>query len=191
MSEPQTQLAIATKTDDLLAYVKAANQGDKNALTKLRKELSGSHADALIASVGDLAYQVERAALERLGDQEGAKAAVQAKLGRMRRELGWGASSGMERLLIERVAQTWLHLQLLELADAQSFNRPPESEKYGDEKIARAERRHLNAIKTLAQVRKMALPMRIDLSGSLNVSATQSSVIEAARPSTRATATIE
>lgn len=171
MSKPQTQLA--TKSDDLFAYVKAANQGDKGALAELRKELSGNHADALIATVGDLAHQVEVAALKQLGQQEGARAVVVAKLGRMRRELGWNGCSGIERLLIERVTQTWLHLQLLELADAQAPNRPLKLDRHQDEKLARAERRHLNAIKTLAQVRKMALPLRIDLSGSLTLGASK------------------
>lgn len=121
MSDPQTQLI--SKSDDLWAHVRAANQGDKTALAALRGELSGSHAATLIATVGDLAFQVEAAALSRLGDQEGTRAVVRAKLMRMRHDLGWSDANAMERLLIERVVQTWLQLQMLELADSQSANR--------------------------------------------------------------------
>ncbi len=106
-------------------YVKAANQGDKGALALLRCELAGTLADALIESVGNLARQVETATLMRLGDQDGARAVVREKLGRMRNELGWAASNAIERLLIERVIQTWLQLHLLELHNAQANGRPP------------------------------------------------------------------
>lgn len=164
MSEPQTQLAITTKTDQLCEYVRAANHGDKTALAELRKALSGNEADALIASVGDLAYQAEAAALRQLGDQDGARAVVKEKLARMRRELAQGGATAIERMLIERVVQTWLQLQLLEMLESQTINQPLELEQYREGKIARSERRHLNAIKMLAQVRKMALPMRIDVS---------------------------
>jgi len=88
----------------------------------------------------------------------------------MRRKLGWGEATAIERLLIERVVQTWLQLQLLEMADAQSPSCSLELDKHQQEKTARAERRHLSAIKMLAQVRKMALPLRIDLTGSLTQS---------------------
>ena len=91
----------------------------------LRCELAGTLADALIESVGNLARQVETATLMRLGDQDGARAVVREKLGRMRNELGWAASNAIERLLIERVIQTWLQLHLLELHNAQANGRPP------------------------------------------------------------------
>ncbi len=87
----------------------------------------------------------------------------------MRVELGWSSASKLERILIERVCQTWLYLHWLELADVQSANRSTSQVKHESERIERAERRHLRAVKMLATVRKMALPLLIDLKAELTV----------------------
>lgn len=78
MSDPQAQLT--STTEDLWGHVKAANRGDKNALSTRQEGLSGQNAADLIATVGDLARQVETAALTQLRDQAGASAVVQAEL---------------------------------------------------------------------------------------------------------------
>ena len=49
------------------------------------------------------------------------------------------------------------------------------------ERIERAERRHLRAVKMLATVRKMALPLRIDIKAEVNVSEQKTSVGSASR----------
>lgn len=52
--------------------------------------------------------------------QQGTNLVLVKKLDRMRAELGWNESSKLERILIERVCQTWLYLHWLEMVDAQS-----------------------------------------------------------------------
>lgn len=154
---------LSNKSGDLLRHVRAANQGDQTALAVLRTELSGGQADALIESVGNLGKQVQMAAFQRLGDQDGVRAVVEAKLERMRDELGWHSSNAVERLLIDRVAQMWLNLHLLELHYAQAPSRPLKLDKHEGERIGRAEGRYLRAIRALAAVRKLGLPLHISV----------------------------
>lgn len=96
------------------------------------------------------------------------------KLNQMRSDLGWNKSPKLERILIERVCQTWLYLHWLELAEAQSKNRPIDLVKHESDRIERAERRHLRAVKMLTTVRKMALPLRIDVKAELTVAESKS-----------------
>lgn len=158
------QKLIDQTSVDLSNYVVAANRGDKSALTKLRTELAGNRAIELIESIGNLANQVEYCSLKKLGDQEGAKAVIREKLGRMRIELGWPTSNAMERLLIERIVQNWLQLHLIEMLNGQADGRTPKQVAYDEERAVRAERRYLNAIKALATIRKLDLPLQIDVS---------------------------
>jgi hypothetical protein len=162
-TEMTDQKQIDQTSANLSNYVIAANRGDKSALAKLRTELAGNRAIELIESIGNLANQVEYCSLKKLGDQEGAKAVIREKLGRMRIELGWPTSNAMERLLIERIVQNWLQLHLIEMLNGQADGRTPKQLVYDEERVVRAERRYLNAIKALATIRKLALPQQIDV----------------------------
>lgn len=151
--------------------IRKANSGDKQSLAVLRRELAGENAQRLLNIAGDLAYNLEQSTLSAmLGDkQQGARLILLEKLNRMRHELGWGESPKLERILIERVCQTWLYLHWLETADTQSENRSMDLVKHESERIERAENRHLRAVKMLATVRKMNLPLRIDIKAEVNV----------------------
>ena len=170
MSKTETQ-AIANAELDLVNTVKKANSGDKQSLAILRRELAGENANALIDIAGNLANSLEQSTLNvMLGDQQqGTRIVLLKKLDQMRAELGWNESPKLERILIERVCQTWLYLHWLEMVDAQSKNRSIDLVKHESERIERAERRYLRAVKMLATVRKMALPLRIDLKAELIV----------------------
>ena len=109
-------------------------------------------------------------------EQQGTRIVLLRKLDRMRAELGWNESPKLERILIERVCHTWNYLHWLEMVDAQSKNRSINLARHESERIERAERRHLRAVKMLATVRKMALPLRIDIKAEVNVSEQKSSV---------------
>lgn len=175
MSETEIQDA-ANKQLEIATIIRKANGGDKQSLILLRKELTGNNAQALIDMAGDLSNQVEQATLNAmLGDsQQGAKVILVKKLSQMRAELGWKDSPKLEQILIERVCQTWLYLHWLEMADAQAKNRPMELAKHESARIERAERRHLQAVKMLATVRKMTLPVLIGVKAELKVSELES-----------------
>lgn len=179
MGKTETK-AIANAEIDWADTVKKANSGDKQALAILRRELAGENANEIIDFAGNLANSLEQSTLNvMLGDQQqGTRAVLLRKLDRMRAELGWNESPKLERILIERVCQTWLYLHWLEMADTQSKNRSINLVKHESERIERAERRHLRAVKMLATVRKMALPLRIDLKAELTVAESKSRTIE-------------
>ena len=182
MSKSETQ-AIANAEIYLVDTVKKANSGDKQSLAILRRELVGENANALIDIAGNLANSLEQSTLNvMLGDQQqGIRIVLLKKLDRMRAELGWNESPKLERILIERVCQTWLYLHWLEMADTQSKNRSIDLVKHESERIERAERRHLRAVKMLATIRKMALPLRIDIKAEVNVTEQKTSVGSASR----------
>jgi hypothetical protein len=176
MSKTQTQ-SIAKAETDLASLIKNANAGDKESLAVLRRELSSDNAQRLLNIAGDLARNLEESTLNAmLGDQqEGAKLILLKKLSHMRDELGWNESPKLERILIERVCQTWLLVHWLETANAQAKGRPIDQMEYESNRIERAECRHLRAVKMLATVRKMALPLRIDMKAELTLAASKSS----------------
>jgi hypothetical protein len=64
--------------------------------------------------------------------------------------------SPLERLLSERVVVTWLEVQFFEALYAQNMPNLtiPQAEHY-QKRLDRAHRRHLSAIRALAQIRKL------------------------------------
>ncbi len=167
---------IANKTEtskrvDLWELVRQGNQGDEPAIAKLREELHGPNADVLVRICGDLAFQAEESILNvYLGGQKGNRVIIQEKLTRMRTEFGWDGAPKLERVLIERIVQTWLSVNFAEIANAQATKCSISQAKFNQERIDRTHKRHLSAIKTLALVRKMALPMRVDIKAEVSVS---------------------
>jgi hypothetical protein len=182
MSQSGTKL-VSNGEIDLADLVRSANAGDKQSLAVLRRELAGGNAQSLIGMAADLAGNLEQATLNAmLGDeQQGVKLVLLKKLDQMRAELDWNTSPKLERILIERVCQTWLYLHWLETADTQGENRPIDLAQHQAAKIEQAEYRHLRAVKMLATVRKMALPLRIELKAEVQVSEKKSSVGKSGR----------
>lgn len=67
------------------------------------------------------------------------------------------------------------------MADAQTKNRPMSLAKYESDRIEQAERRHLRTVKMRATVRKMALPIQIELKAEVNVTETKPSTTDCSR----------
>lgn len=179
MAKSETRTLVNADID-LAEAVRKANSGDKQSLAILRRELVGDNANALIDIAGNLASSLEQSTLTAmLGDaQQGSKLVLLKKLDQMRAELGWNESPKLERILIERVCQTWLYLHWLEIAGVQSMNKSIDLTNHESERVERAERRHLRAVKMLATVRKMALPLQIELKAELTASESKSSATE-------------
>ena len=157
-------------TNDLFRNVKSANGGDKVAMAELRKELAGPNANAIISVCGDMSFQAEESLLVAiLGQQEGAKTCVREKMRQMRVELGWTESSEMERILIERIIATWLDLYFAEVVYYQWKGGSIPEGKYKQYRIDRSHRRHLSAIKMLATIRKMALPLMVNIAAEIKM----------------------
>lgn len=141
-----------------------AHEGDESALPALRELLDA--APSLARRFVDPAREVERIMLRNYaGEDLMLKEAMPVALKSMREELAGDAPSPLERLLVERVVATWFQLQYFEALHAQSFKGSmslAQSDHF-QKRIDRAQGRHLSAIKTLAQVRKMGPSVQINI----------------------------
>jgi hypothetical protein len=137
--------------------VKRAERGDESALPAVRELLLRPEAVDLLG--GDLARQAERSLINvAAGKNLAFREALLRKLELMRAELAGPGPTPLERLLVERVAACWLHLHDLETRFAQARNLLITQADHQQRTIDRAHRRYLTAIKTLAVVRRLAVP---------------------------------
>jgi hypothetical protein len=143
---------------ELVALVERAQKGDKAALPGLRGLLQDPAAvDAL---GGDLARQAQLVLIDKFGGQNLlVKEALTRKLDLLRAELAGSDPTPLERLLVERVVACWLHLHHLEITYAGRESMSLELGAYYQRSLSAAHKRYLSALKTLAQVRKLAVPV--------------------------------
>ena len=82
----------------------------------------------------------------------------------MRIEVAGENASPLERLLAERVVATWLEVQLFSGLYAFGMNKENLRQgEYRQKRLDRAHRRHLYAVKALAQIRKMGPAVQINI----------------------------
>jgi hypothetical protein len=97
---------------------------------------------------------------DRLGGVARDRLAQSRKLPLLKAELAGPDPTPLERLLADRVAACWLQLHYYEAILAQSLgNMTIAQGHYQQRRIDSAHRRYLAAIKTLALVRKLAVPV--------------------------------
>ena len=108
----------------------------------------------------DIAFQAEYSFIKSFaGDDELVKAMQAARLQLMREELAGDNPTPLEKLLAERIALCWLHLNICEITLAQKgHDMTLTVAAYQQKRLDRAHKRYLSAIKALAQVRKLQLP---------------------------------
>ena len=137
-----------------------ANSGDEESLSQVSKELSGPNRGELLKHAGDLGYQVEMAILiSSFTNQAACHMAIQEQMQEIRQDLGYKSASGVERLLIQRVCLCWLAVHTAELQQIQQTN--PIHELRLQERVDRAQRRYLQALKALASVRRLVVKLSI------------------------------
>jgi hypothetical protein len=146
------------KHDELLALTDRAQKGDKTALPALRELLKEP---AMVDPLGgDLAKQAQLTLINKFGGQNLLfKESLTRKLDLLREELAGPNSTPLERLLVERIVACWLHLHHLEMLHASKQSMSLELASYYQRSISSAQKRYLAAIKTLALVRKLAVPI--------------------------------
>ncbi len=136
-----------------------AEKGDGEAVPAIREILDTSPDLAWL--LVNIAKVAEHALLEKITREEdlGSREIMRHQLKSMRVEVAGEDPSSLERLLAERVVTTWLQLQLLEGLYVQNMSNLtiPQAE-FHQNRIDRAHSRHLSAIRTLAQVRKLLKP---------------------------------
>ena len=145
-------------------FVNRAHQGDSEALVKLR-EVFKSNPDGLIAIAGgDISQHARDEILE--GHSSSSKLmqeAVSLKVDRIRDDLAGPSPTPIERILAERAALCWLDAYRADFVVAKIMNKKDgyqqKSVEFHEARRDRAHRRFLSAIKTLATVRKLAVPV--------------------------------
>jgi hypothetical protein len=153
-----TELSIPTDADELRKLIKRARAGDASTLPALRKLLQDPARVDMLG--GDLARQAELSfILAAAGEDLAFKEALARKLALLRADLAGTNSTPVERLLVERVVACWLQVQDADVRYAQAKNLSPDGCEYHQRRMDRAHRRYLSAIKTLALVRKLAVPV--------------------------------
>lgn len=144
---------------ELKELVRRARLGDESVIPQIRRLVSDSHFVRIFG--GELAETAIRSVLDALsGSNRGAAEAVQLKLTLMRDELLGPNPTPVERLLVERVVACWLQIQDAEIRWAQG--QPDASVKWADfcqRRMSAANKRFLAAVKALALVRKLAVPV--------------------------------
>lgn len=144
---------------ELRLLLQLAEQGDREALPVLRQFLD--ERPEFWREAGNLALHAERAGVAlAAGTSLVASESVKRQLEALRTAIGGPSPSPLERLLVERVVLTWLHVNYADMIAAQ--NRPqnlsPSQQDCLQRGQERAQRRHLQAIKALALVRKLIAP---------------------------------
>ena len=157
--KPEKPFAAAD-TSELWELVHKAEKGDAKAVPLLRELLSSS--PAFVERLGgNLAQQAEWSLLNGFfGNNLSAQEALKRKMELLRQELADPNATALERLLAERIALSWLGLYAAEaLFNQQSKDLSNRQAEYWQNRIDRAHRRYLSAIRTLATVRKLAVPV--------------------------------
>jgi len=146
------------KVEELLALADRAQKGDRTTLPALRELLKQPGAVDLLG--GDLARQAQLTLIDKFsGTNLVFKESLTRKLELLRAELNGPTPTAVERLLVERIVTCWLHLHHLEMIYAGKDSLSLELGTYYQRSLDRAQKRYLAAIKTLAVVRKLAVPV--------------------------------
>ena len=141
------------------AATKRADRGDKNALAVIGQVFD------LIPSVwegyGDLAAAAENALVELWApDSALTREGLRKKLAAMRTDLAGPEASPLERLLAERAVACWLQSYHADFAYARALTElPPEEAEPYQRRQDRAARQYLKALRSLAEVRRLLVPM--------------------------------
>jgi hypothetical protein len=153
-SEP-TKL-IPSDPKERAKLLERAQRGDETTLPAIREMLKLPH---MVEACGNMAAHAENSLIRKLAGKDVAiREGVHQKMESLRAELSGPSPAPLERLLAERIVACWLHLYLLELNYAGKENMSLELGAYYQRSISAAHKRYLSAMKTLAVVRKLALP---------------------------------
>jgi hypothetical protein len=163
-----TQEEIDARRDTvgrLNELVKKAEKGNKKVMPEIRKILEET--PELIWQFVNLARLAEGLFIDRMSRDKdlAAKEVMERQLAAMREEIAGENPSPLERLLAERVVATWLQIQLFESLYASSLfkNMTLAQGNYYQKRLDLTYRRHLSAIRTLAQIRKLGPAVQINI----------------------------
>jgi hypothetical protein len=154
---PTMETAEQQEQERLAQLLKRAEQGDCSVQPELREMLATN--PNLWKGYGDLAAQAEGALIQlAAGPNLLMAASLLRKLKALKDELGGESPSPLERLLVERITTTWLQITYYDAHSAQATGAREARSKLLLRQQDAAHRRHLEAVKILATVRKLLTP---------------------------------
>jgi hypothetical protein len=156
--------------EEAIAFLERAAGGDASTLPTLRRMLLQPGAADLLG--GDLARRAEEALVSAAaGNDLLFTEALTRKLDLLRADLAGPGPTPLEKLLVDRVVICWLQVHQAGLRLARHEREmPPAQAEYHQRARDRAHRRFLSAVRTLALVRRLALPVLVQ---QINVAAKQ------------------
>lgn len=161
-------------------FLERAQAGDEATLP-LIGEIMDALSDRSRKFGGDLAYEAEQALIREYAKKNlWIKEALTRRMDQLRSELAGPNPTPLERLLVERVVLCWAHAYYADCEYAVSVNASREDREVAQRQQDRSQRRYLAAIKCLATVRRLALPIKLDVTVAASVETTASGTIPAA-----------
>jgi hypothetical protein len=148
--------ASEKRVEKLQDLLRLAEKGQEDTVPEIRQILSKHPGLALrFVNVAHIAEDALIEAMTKEGDLA-TKELIRCQLEAMRKEIVGKNSSPLGRLLSERVVVTWLEVQFFETLYAQNMRRLTIAQaEHHQKRLDRAHRRHLSAIRELAQIRKL------------------------------------
>lgn len=135
-----------------------AKTGDADSMTALR-ELLDRTPEVRAGVVGMLEDLVECKVIGSIANDNAVfEEGVHRRLDDLRKELGGPSPNPIERLCVDRIALCWLQVHEADLRAARPEGRSIAQANFESKRQDRAHKRLLSAIKTLATIRKLALP---------------------------------
>lgn len=169
---------VPTTAEELGKFIERTEAGGKTTLPVLRKLLNDPHYIEQFG--GNLARTAEFAFISALtGKHICVQEALKRKMKQMREELLGPNPTPVERLLAERVVACWLQVQDADYRFGSMKEPTFKQSEFAQRRMDRANARYLAAVKTLALVRKLAVPAL-----QVNIARRQLNVASAALPST-------
>jgi hypothetical protein len=143
--------------DRLNQLLKRASSGDESTVPVLREVLK---LPFIVELLGNLATRAKDTLIDKFAGKDlAAREGVSRKLECLRDEHSGATPTPLERLLVDRVVACWLHLHYLEVTYAYKEDMNLKVAMHYQRSIDCAQKRYLSAMKTLALVRKLALPV--------------------------------
>ncbi len=141
---------------DDIQLLRQADEGNTKALALLQDHYDANPDKFPCA---DMPKTVAGARMVQAGLPAGTRLALQHTSDRLFKDVAGKNPTPLEKLLAERIVTCWLDVQLLEARWASAQEVTFERGEYFSRMLDRAHSRYLSAIKVLAQVRRLSVPL--------------------------------
>ena len=171
-SEGRDEIAVL---GEILSLARSGDEAAMRILLCGEKE-SGENLDFMLEPYGDLARVAEEALIEaHCGNDLIIREGLVRRLSKLREDLKEGRESPLEAMIIDLIVCCWIQSQHVTQIYGQSMNETNwKTEEYFQKLQDKVQRRYLNGIKSLAQIRKLGPAIQVNIAEKqINVQATK------------------